>query len=444
MSMKPGVAVRVRAARVVADVVGHGASLTRALPQACDGITDDRDAALLKALALGTVRAWFRLARITRLCLDRPLTRGRLELEAVLCVGLHQLSAMRIPPHAAIAATVDAARELRGSAAVGLVNAVLRRYQRERSALESAADSDEEARYMHPHWLIACVRRDWPDEWTRVLEAGNADPPMWLRVNQHRIPRDEYARLVERECALESIASPVAPAALRLGSPRDVHALPGFDEGLVSIQDPAAQLAVPLMGLEDGQRVLDACAAPGGKTSHILETCAGARVTALDIDPERLEQVRENLARLRLEAEVLCADAGAPEAWWRGELFDRILLDAPCTATGVIRRHPDIKLLRRPDDVEALACEQQRLLNALWPLLEPGGRLVYASCSVLREEGAGQIERFLARNADACAVTMAQPWGRACGHGRQVLSGEDAMDGFYYSCVDKLIPSGRA
>ena len=442
--MKPGVAVRVRAARLVADVVGRGASLARALPQACDGIADERDVALLKALALGTLRAWFRLVRIAQLCLDRPLTRGRVELESILCVGLHQLSAMRVPAHAAVGATVEAARDLRGSAAAGLVNAVLRRYQREHAVLEAAADADEQARCMHPEWLIASVRRDWPDDWLRVLQAGNSDPPMWLRVNQSRIPRDEYASLIARECALESSASAFALAALRLGEPRDVQSLPGFGDGLASVQDAAAQLAVPLLRLEDGQRVLDACAAPGGKTGHILESCAGARVTALDIDAERLEQVRENLGRLRLTAELICADAGTPETWWGGEPFDRILLDAPCTATGVVRRHPDIKLLRRPGDVEGLACEQQRLLDALWPLLQPGGRLVYASCSVLREEGIRQIEGFLSRNTDAHAAMMTQSWGRACGPGRQVLSGEDGMDGFYYSCLDKLIPSGRA
>jgi 16S rRNA (cytosine967-C5)-methyltransferase len=223
-----------------------------------------------------------------------------------------------------------------------------------------------------------------------------------------------------------------------------VQSLPGFADGFASVQDAAAQLAAPLLRVERGQRVLDACAAPGGKTCHILEMCADARVTAVDIDADRLGQVRENLARLRLSAEVLSADAGTPEAWWRGERFDRILLDAPCTATGVIRRHPDIKLLRRPGDVAELACEQRRLHDALWPLLEPGGRLVYASCSVLREEGAAQIDDFLARTADARAALMDEPWGRACGPGRQVLPGEDAMDGFYYSCLDRLIPSGRS
>jgi len=442
--MKPGVAVRVRAGRAVAEVAARGASLSRALPDACEGVEDPRDLALLKALVFGTVRAYLRLAPLVRLCLDRPLTRGRAEIESLLCVGLHQLSGMRVAPHAAIAATVDAARALCGDGAAGLVNAVLRRFQRERAAIEAQADGDDEARFMHPRWLLARLREDWPEDWGAIVEGGNAEPPMWLRVNLRRSARDDYARRLREAPGLEVSPSPHAAAALRIAPPCDVASLPGFDAGVVSVQDAAAQLAVPLLDVSPGAQVLDACAAPGGKTAQILEQCPDVQVTAIDVDAVRLERMREGLQRLGLSAELVCADAGAPASWWNGEAFDRILLDAPCTASGVIRRHPDIKLLRRSDDVAALAREQARLLDALWPLLAPGGRLLYVTCSVLREEGAAQVERMLERNADARSAAITAGWGRACGPGRQVLPGEDAMDGFYYSCLDKLIPSLRA
>jgi 16S rRNA (cytosine967-C5)-methyltransferase len=442
--MKPGVDVRVRAGRAVADVAARGVSLSRALPDACADVEDPRDLALLKALVFGTVRAYLRLARLVALCLDRPLTRGKAELEALLCVGLYQLAYMRVAPHAAVAATVDAARALRGDGAAGLVNAVLRRYQREHAAVEATADADEQARFMHPHWLLARMREDWPDDWRAIADGGNAEPPMWLRVNLARVARGDYERLLGQEHGVEVRPSPHAMAALRITPPRDVASLPGFDTGLVSVQDAAAQLAVPLLDLAPGLRVLDACAAPGGKTAHILEHRPDAQVTAVDADAARLARVQEGLARLGLSARLVCADAGAPATWWNGTAFDRILLDAPCTATGVIRRHPDIKLLRRADDVVALAREQARLLDALWPLLAPGGRFVYVTCSVLLEEGAAQVERMLDRNADARCAPIVGDWGRACGPGRQVLPGEDAMDGFYYSCLDKLIPSPRA
>jgi 16S rRNA (cytosine967-C5)-methyltransferase len=433
-----------RAARVVADVASRGASLARALPVISPDFTDARDVALLRALVFGTLRAYPRLVQLVQLALDRPLTRGKAELEAILCVGIHQLANMRVAPHAAVAATVDATRELRGDGAAGLVNAVLRRYQRDRAALEASADTHEEARYMHPRWLLERVRKDWPESWEEIITAGNSEPPLWLRVNLRRTTREAYAQRLAQERDLVAIPSEHAPAALRLGTFCDVRSLPGFEAGFVSVQDAAAQLAAPLLEGAPQARVLDACAAPGGKTAQILEQWPDASVTAVDVDDERLGLVRENLARLALRAELHCADVGAPQGWWDGRPFDRILLDAPCTATGVIRRHPDIKLVRRASDVAALAREQARLLDALWPLLAPGGRLVYVTCSVLREEGENQVEHALASHADARAMPISGRWGRACGPGKQVLPGEDGMDGFYYSCLDKQIPSPRA
>jgi 16S rRNA (cytosine967-C5)-methyltransferase len=435
--VKAGVDVRVRAARVVHEVAHRGVSLAQALPGACEGIRDARDVGFLKALAFGTVRAHPRLVHLLKLMLDRPLSATWLEIESVLCVGLHQLGAMRVPPHAAVAASVEAARIVRGDGAAGLVNAVLRRYQRDGAALEAAAARDEPARYACPAWLLDRLRSDWPDDWGAIAEAGNVEPPLWLRVNVARTTREDQAARLQAAGDVTVHPSPHAPAALRLDPPCDVEALPGFSEGLVSVQDAAAQLAAPLLDPGPHSRVLDACAAPGGKTAHILERVPEARVLALDIDEERLARMATDLKRLGVSAELRCADAGDPAAWWDGEPFDRILLDAPCTATGVIRRHPDIKLLRRDADADVLARGQDRLLSALWPLLAPGGSLLYATCSVLPVEGRDRIEAFLERHDDARSVPVDAPWGRRLGPGRQILPGEAGMDGFYYSCLEK-------
>jgi 16S rRNA (cytosine967-C5)-methyltransferase len=440
---RPGADVRARAARAVDDVAEHGASLARVLPAACADIHDARDVALLKALVYGTVRGWLRLRRIVRLCVERQ-PRGKPALEALICVGIHQLAATRIPAHAAVASTVEAARTLHGDAVARLVNAVLRRYQRERDALERAADEDEEARHAHPRWLLERLRTDWPRDVDAIVAAGNTEPPLWVRINPARTTREDYARRLRVELGLEAFESAHAPAALRVVPAVDAAALPGFADGLVSVQDAAAQLAAPLVDPRPGARILDACAAPGGKTAHLLETCPDARVTALDVDGERLERIGATLLRLGLGATLVQGDAGAPETWWDGESYDRILLDAPCTATGVIRRHPDIKLLRRAGDVATLAREQARLLDAVWPLLAPRGRLVYATCSLLEAENAGQIVTFLARTPDARPLPLACAWGRPAGAGRQILPGEDGMDGFHYSCLERAVPGASA
>ncbi|MCZ7565932.1 MAG: 16S rRNA (cytosine(967)-C(5))-methyltransferase RsmB [Burkholderiales bacterium] len=347
------------------------------------------------------------------------------QVRALLVTALRALRAGR-PQHAVVSQAVDAVARLRIASAKGLVNAVLRGYLRDRAALESRAAATDEGRYRHPQWWIDRVRTQYPDAWERLLAAGNTHPPMTLRVNVRRARVEEYlARL-----AAEGIeARRVGPHAVRLATPRPVEAVPGFDAGLVSVQDAGAQLAAPLLDLAPGQRVLDACAAPGGKAAHLAEL-APVELTALDVDEARLQRLHAALERLGLAARVLAGDALAPEAWWDGRPFQRILLDAPCTASGVVRRYPDVKWLRRAADVDRFATQQTRLLAALWRLLGAGGKLLYATCSVFDTENGAVVNEFLARHADA--TRLAAP----ALDGAQLLPDAD-HDGFYYALLQK-------
>ncbi len=430
---------RSRAASVLTRVISGGRSLSEALPAALKSVTDPRQRALVQELAFGTLRWYYRLRVILAQLLKRPLKPRDGDLNCLLLSGLYQLSCLGVPSHVAVNESVQAARELKKEWASGLVNAVLRGYQREAAGLEAMAEASREARYAHPAWLIDRLQADWPQDWETILDAGNQRPPFSLRVNQRRIGRDEYLALLQhggsRARALKYAASGII-----IDPPVPVEALPGFSEGRVSVQDGAAQLTAELLDLAAGQRVLDACAAPGGKTAHILETEPGiGSLTAVEIDAGRLRRIRENLSRLGLAASVIQGDATAPGAWWDGRPFDRILLDVPCSATGVIRRHPDIKLLRRPQDISALLSLQAQLLEAMWPLLSAGGMLLYTTCSVLVEENDRQIGHFLSTHSNAGKTAIDMAWGRSCAHGRQILPGEEDMDGFYFSCIRKAI-----
>ena len=434
--MSSGVAPRLAAARVVAGVVAHGRSLSDVLAPALAGIDDARDRSLAQALIYGTLRFQPRLQLILDELLDKPLKTREADLNGLLLVGLHQISGMSIPDHAAVAATVDTVAAIGRQRARGLVNAILRRYLRERDALEATADASPQGRFSHPLWLIDQLRADWPEHWQTLLEQNNQHPPMWLRVNARR---ESAAAWLEAPGAPAAVPSPWLSEALQLQQPADVGMLPGFDDGVVSVQDAGAQLAAHLVAPSPGQRVLDACAAPGGKTCHLLELCPDIELSAIDLDQQRLARVAQNLERLSLTATLIAADAARPDDWWDGQPYDAILLDAPCTASGVIRRHPDIKLLRRPADLNTLGAQQAMLLDRLWPLLVPGGRLVYCTCSVFRAEGPGQIAAFLKRTADASLdpESTAAGWGVDAGPGRQIITGEAAMDGFYYACLRK-------
>ena len=426
---------RVLAVQALVAVLGDGQTLTQAADRGSARLGDPRDAALMKELCYGTLRFLPRLEAWLGCLLERPLKAADLDVKLLLLIGLYQLAYLRVPAHAAVQETVEASRTLDKSWAAGLVNAVLRRFQRERADIEAAADSLE-ARYAHPRWFIEALKADWPEHWQAMLTAGNERPPMTLRVNRRRGTRDAYlAELVAGGIGAKACVH--SAEGLTLDSAVDVAALPGFAEGRCSVQDEGAQLAAGLLDARDGVRVLDACAAPGGKTCHLLELYPGLSLLAVEQDAKRAGYIRDNFARLGLEAELKVADAAAPAGWWDGRPFDRILLDAPCSASGVVRRHPDVKARRTPEEVAAAAGLQSRLLDALWPLLAPGGKLLYVTCSVFRRENASRLETFLAGNPDASALPLDTDWGVAAGPGRQVLTGEGGMDGFYYGCVQK-------
>jgi 16S rRNA (cytosine967-C5)-methyltransferase len=424
---------RARAAQALADIVG-GQSLRAALTKSAGGIADPRDRALLSSLLHEAARWWLRYDRALDDLLEQPLRQREPVVHALLVLGLTQLEVLRLPEYAAVAATVDAARALRKPKFASLVNAVLRRWLREREARSVALDRDPLTRDAHPQWLIETFARDWPQQVPAILAANNTEAPLWLRVNRRRAQRSELAARLH-EYGIASTAPAALPDALVLAHSTDITRLPGYAEGCFSVQDGAAQFAASLLDLRNGQRVLDACAAPGGKSAHILET-ADADLLALDRDPARLPRLRENLERLGLVAAIRAGDVGDPKTWWDGHAFDRILLDAPCSATGIIRRQPDIKLHRRVADIAALTRTQTRLLDALWPMLKPGGRLVYATCSVLADENARQTSAFLHRHADARTRAAELDWHPA-GHGVQNLPGESGMDGFFYAIVEK-------
>lgn len=430
--------VRAAAARGVARVI-QGGSLNDLLPAILGSISEPADKALTQELVYGSLRWAPRLEFMLSKLLDRPVRKREPRVHALLMVGLYQLFYTRVPAHAAVAETVEAARLMKKPWAVSLTNAVLRRAQREADSLVEAADAHPVGSSAHPDWLLDVLRQDWPDEWHSIVSGNNARPPMTLRVNTRKQSRDVALETL-REAGLGVEPHPIARDGIQLDSPVDVHRLPGFAEGALSVQDAAAQIAADLLDPKVGERVLDACAAPGGKSAHVLERCRELeRLVAVDRDPERLDRVAENLARLELSAQLLAGDAAKPETWWDDIPFDRILVDAPCSATGVIRRHPDIKLLRRRKDIASLAGLQARILDALWPLLAPGGRLVYATCSVLAAENSEQVAAFIRRHPDALAVPIAAAgaWGRPSGFGRQILPGEANMDGFFYAVIVK-------
>ncbi|MGR9108032.1 MAG: 16S rRNA (cytosine(967)-C(5))-methyltransferase RsmB, partial [Gammaproteobacteria bacterium] len=423
------------AAGVLCEVLGSGRSLTAALASAKIGLASSRESALLQSLCYGTLRRYFRLQFILEQLLKKPLKKKDLDIHVLALLGLYQIAYTRVKPYAAVAETVAAARHKQW--AKPLLNAILRSYLRERETLDRLADHDETARSGLPAWLLNELRRCWPEQAEAICEANHLEPPMVLRVNRRRGSRDRYLQLLQSE-GLAAAATEFNEDAVVLHQAVDVARLPGFDEGLVSVQDGAAQFAAYLIDAKPGQRVLDACAAPGGKTAHLLELNPSlAEMVAVDINPERASRIAQNLERLGLTARIVTADLLDFSAWWDRRLFDRILLDAPCSASGVIRRHPDIKILRRPEDLAILSDKQEKLLAACWSMLAPGGRLVYATCSVLSQENHEQIARFMKSHEDARENPIEQRWGIRCPVGRQILPGESGMDGFYYACLSR-------
>jgi 16S rRNA (cytosine967-C5)-methyltransferase len=381
-------------------------------------------------LAYGALRFLARLEAVLEALLEKPLTDAR--LRALLLVALYQLEHGRAAPHAVVDHAVRTCHALGLTSAKGLVNAVLRNFLRRRAALVARAERTETARYCHPQWWIDRLRAQYPSEYAEILEAGNLRPPLALRVNRRRMRVADYLELLARH-GMRGEAYGAAAVLLQKALP--AARVPGLAEGLVSVQDAAAQLAAPLLDLSDGMRVLDACAAPGGKSGHVLEL-ADVNLTALDCDAARLDRVRANLARLGFTARVLCGDACDPASWWDGAPYDRILLDAPCSASGIARRRPDIKWLRRDSDIAQYAQLQSRMLDALWQALASGGKLLYATCSVFQEENREQIARFLERHRDARRLALPAVGNDIHAESDQLLP-DGRHDGFYYALLQK-------
>ncbi len=426
---------RALAARALAEIAIRGASLREVMNRSAPQLSDPRDRALLMALLSEGARWWLRFdAAIDRL-LEKPLRHKDPAVHALLVLGLVQLEVLELQDYAAVAATVEAVRALKRPQLAGLVNAVLRRWQRERISLIARLDAQPQTRHAHPAWLASALARDWPAQAEAVMRADNLEPPLMLRVNRQRT---DTASLMD---ALQGAGHAASRHewlrdALSLPHSVDVTRMPGFEDGLFAVQDGAAQVAADLADLHDGLRVLDACAAPGGKACHLLERAA-IDLTALEFDPARAKRIRENLMRLRLDARIVIGDAGAPAGWWNGVPFDRILIDAPCSATGVLRRRPDVRLHRRESDIAAMQLQQRRILSALWPLLAPGGRLVYITCSVLHAENEAIVGELLARQADAQRVPFTLPVGQPAAVGWQILPGDGDLDGMYYAVLQK-------
>ena len=429
--------IRALAARSCFDVVDQGMSLSDVLPKAQALLDNPLDKALLQEICFGVMRYLPQLEAVCGQLMAKPLIKQLRPLQFLLYVGIYQLKFMRIPDHAAISETVEAARELKGQSLTKLINGVLRNVQRQPDLFNFEA-APAAVKFNHPGWLITALQQAYPEQWQAILDANQHKAPLWLRVNVSKISATDYAAALTLAGIEYSRPLVDLPAAIKLAQAQDVTTLPGYQDGWFSVQDGAAQYAATLLDVQAGQQILDACCAPGGKTCHILELAPDANVTALDKDARRLVRVHDNLARLGLSAKVVAADASEPDSWWQGQLFDRILLDVPCSATGVIRRHPDIRWLRKKADIAALAELQQRILQQCWALLAPGGSLLYATCSVLPQENSAQIEHFLQHNSDASLVAVPQQ-PDSSSYGWQLLPGEQDLDGFFYARLVKKV-----
>ncbi|GAA0415278.1 16S rRNA (cytosine(967)-C(5))-methyltransferase RsmB [Cocleimonas flava] len=421
---KQAVNPRVAAARILQSVIYNGESLSTAL--------SDNDSPMVSDLCYGSLRWHEPLSALISILMSKSLKKKDKDVECLIRVGLYQIIYQKTPDHAAVGETVSALKGLKKPWAKNLVNAVLRNFLRGQVKLQKEMLAEEPARYAFPQWLIDRIRKAWPDNWEEILEQSNLRSPMTLRVNLNHQTRDAYLQqLNDAEIAagpLEGVST-----AVKLTKPQNVKDLPGFSEGSSSVQDGAAQLAGILLDCKEGMQVLDACAAPGGKTGHILESAENLKVIAIDNSETRMKRVSENLERLNLKANLVVADALDTEAYAKDILFDRILLDAPCSATGVIRRHPDIKVLRRNSDIAELQKLQAAMLQALWEKLKPGGLFLYATCSILPEENEDQIRSFLDNNANAEIVAIDSSESL----GKQIFPGDNSMDGFYYAKIQK-------
>ncbi len=425
------------ASRILAKVFADQQSLATSMPLELDLMEDLRERALAQALCYGVMRHYYSLNFILSTLLDKKLKKKDSDVKALILIGLYQLDHMRTPAHAAVSASVESCKELKKAWAKNLVNAVLRRYQREHDKFPGLIAADDSANNEHPAWLLEILKDDYPQHWQSIIKENNLPPPMSLRVNLRKTDRDSYLKKLQAT-GIEAQASDLNQTGIVLSQPVGVEALPDFAEGHVSVQDLAAQLAIPLLEPQAGERILDACSAPGGKLAQLLETSPTLQqAVAVEKEPHRFKKLENTLERLGLSATLIQNDARAIDDWWDKQLFDRILIDAPCSASGVIRRHPDIKYLRTTEDIQNIMVLQAEILDALWPLLRKGGKLLYITCSVFKAENDEQIAAFSNKHNDVNSMPIQATWGMATKYGRQILPGENAMDGFYYAQLQK-------
>lgn len=430
---------RLSATLALTQVIGCGRSLADCLEPALANLEDPQDRALAQQLCYGVLRFFDKLQAINNELLSKPLKKTDQDIKCLILIGLYQLLELRIPVHAAISATVDVAKQLHKMWAVKLVNAVLRTFQRQQIDLIKKVNKNPTAKYSHPHWMLQKFQQDWADDWEKLAQANLQPAPMCVRVNLQKVSRQNYLELLKNQQIIAHLI-PDTSAGLRLEKAVNVEKLPYFSEGWVSVQDGAAQLAGEILDVFENAQVLDACAAPGGKTAHLLEKNPQLKIWALDKEENRVSKIYSNLNRLNLLSEniiIKAVETQNIEKWWNGQYFDRILLDAPCSGSGVIRRHPDIKLLRKPQDIQILVKQQQQLLDTVWSVLAKGGKLLYATCSVFREENDLQMQAFIQRHPDAKPLEIAFQCGRNMSIGRQILSGQENLDGFYYALLQK-------
>ena len=427
--------LRVQVAVFLTQLLQHNGSLSSRLPGMLSRV-EPRDRALFQEICYGTLRFYPQLEAISRECLRKPFREEDTDVYALLLSALYQLRHLATAEHAVINETVEGAKQMDKPWAAKLLNAVLRRYQREKDSLEADIQQTETGRWNHPEWMIAKLKHNWPDHWQDLMAENDQSPPMCLRVNRAKSDRDTYLNILNSS-GIEATAGVFSSDAIYLTTPCSVDKLPHFAEGHVSVQDEAAQLAAELLGVEAGERILDACAAPGGKLCHLLELEDDIEIDALELEPRRVARIEENLERLELSAGVIVGDA-AQRDWWSGDAYDRILVDAPCSATGVIRRNPDIKVLRRNEDLLGLATTQLEILNNLWDMLKPGGTLLYATCSVFTQENERVVERFLKEHSDAKECKIVAEWGIERPAGRQLFPQNGGHDGFYYARIKRI------
>lgn len=430
--------VRALAAQAIAPLLRQQGALSSTLPSALAECLD-KDRALLQQLCYGVARNHPRLVALICAMIDRPLRRIEFEVQALMMVGLYQLLETRVATHAAISETVNAAEQLGHKRSAGMINAILRRFDREHTELFQQLDKDAALPWTHnhPQWFIEKLQHNWPEYWTQILHENNQQAPMFLRVNTQRVSRETYLQQLAEE-NISAQPCQYSDDGILLEKAVDVFQLPNFAEGFASVQDEAAQLSCQLINPQPGERILDAAAAPGGKLCHLLERCSEISAVAVEVDAQRAERINENLARLNLSADIIIADASI-DAWWDGEAFDKILLDAPCSATGVIRRNPDIKMLRKGEEIHTLAALQMKILENTWQMLKPGGRLVYATCSIFSQENERLIERFVKQTDNATHHPIEAAWGEARAFGRQLFPQANGHDGFYYAVLEKQI-----